>query len=56
VANAGGFALWWTTANTLQRLGVPYLLAATLAVVFSTILSLATNFLWVWRRERRVVR
>lgn len=52
VANAGGFAAWWTTANVLQRLEVPYLWAATLAVVFSTILSLVTNFMWVWRREK----
>jgi putative flippase GtrA len=56
VANAGGFAVWWTTANALQRCDVPYLWAATLAVVCSTLLSLATNFLWVWRRERRVPR
>lgn len=56
VANAGGFAVWWTTANSLQRLDVPYLWAATLAVVCSAILSLPTNFLWVWRRERQAVR
>ena len=56
MANAGGFAVWWTTATVLQRLDVPYLWAATLAVVCSTILSLATNFLWVWRRERQTVR
>jgi putative flippase GtrA len=55
VANAGGFAVWWTTANALQRAEVPYLWAATLAVVFSTLLSLATNFLWVWRRAGRKV-
>jgi len=56
VANAGGFAVWWTTANGFQQLDVPYLWAATLAVVFSTTLSLATNFLWVWRREVRMLR
>gem|GEM_PF-2822562 len=56
VANAGGFAVWWTTANVLQRLDVPDLWAATLAVVCSTSLSLPTNLLWVWRRERQTVR
>jgi putative flippase GtrA len=44
-ANADGFAVWWTTANVLQRLDVRYLWAATLAVVCSTLLSLPTNFL-----------
>ena len=56
VANAGGFAVWWSIANSLQLLGVPYLWAATLPVVFSTLVSLVTNFLWVWRSDRRAVR
>jgi putative flippase GtrA len=43
-------------ANGLQQLDVPYLWAAALAVVLSTMLSLATNFLWVWRREGRALR
>ena len=54
VANAGAFAVWWTTANVLTVLGVHYLWAGILAVACSTSVSLATNFLWIWRRRRRL--
>ena len=52
IANAGAFAVWWMTANVLTILGVHYLLAGILAVACSTSVSLATNFLWIWRRRR----
>jgi putative flippase GtrA len=54
VANAGAFAVWWMTANVLTILGVHYLLAGILAVACSTTFSFATNFLWIWRRRRRL--
>ena len=54
VANAGAFAIWWVTANALTILGVHYLLAGMLAVACSTFFSLATNFLWIWRKRRRL--
>ena len=51
VANAGAFALWWTTANVLTLLGMHYLLAGIAAVACSTLFSLSTNFFWIWRKR-----
>jgi len=51
IANAGAFAVWWGTANVLTLLGMHYLLAGIAAVACSTLLSLATNFFWIWRKR-----
>lgn len=51
IANAGAFALWWVTANALTLLGMHYLLAGIVAVAFSTLFSLSTNFFWIWRKR-----
>jgi putative flippase GtrA len=51
IANAGGFAVWWVTANLLTVLGVHYLVAGIAAVGCSTLISLTTNFLWIWRKR-----
>lgn len=48
-ANALGFMLWYSVANLLPRFGVHYLISAVLATMCSVTVSLATNFLWVWR-------
>lgn len=50
LANAGAFVVWWTVTNILIAMGVPYLLAGILAVASSTLISLYTNFFWVWRK------
>lgn len=54
MANAGGFAVWWTIANFLQRNGVNYLLASVLAAACSSGVSLVSDFLWVWRKRPAV--
>lgn len=51
IANAGAFALWWVAANALTLLGMHYLLAGIAAVAFSTLLSLSTNFFWIWHKR-----
>ena len=51
VANATAFFIWWISANVLNRLGINYLLASILAVGFSTTVSFASNFLWIWRAK-----
>ncbi len=51
IANAGAFAIWWITANALTLLGLHYLLAGIAAVACSTLFSLSTNFLWIWRKR-----
>jgi len=51
VANAGASAIWWTATNLLSHFGVHHILAAILAVGFSTGFSIASNFLWVWRAK-----
>lgn len=50
VANAGSFVVWIIAANLLIHWGIHYLLASALAVGISTMVSMASNFLWVWRK------
>jgi len=50
VANGTAFVVWWVAANVMNRMGVQYLVASILAVGFSTTISLASNYLWIWRR------
>jgi putative flippase GtrA len=52
IANAGAFAAWWVMANLLTFLGMHYLVAGIVAVGCSTLISLTTNFLWIWRKPR----
>lgn len=51
LANAGAFFIWWSATNVLIYFGVHYLLAGILAVGSSTLLSLYTNFFWIWRKR-----
>lgn len=51
VANAGASAVWWIATNILNHFGVNHLIAAILAVGLSTGVSMASNFLWVWRAK-----
>lgn len=51
VANAGASAVWWVATNILNHFGVHHLVAAILAVGLSTGVSMASNFLWVWRAK-----
>ena len=52
LANAGAFAVWWSTANILSHQGMHYLLAGLAAVACSTLLSLSSNFFWIWRKHQ----
>jgi putative flippase GtrA len=52
IANAGALAVWWVTANLLTIMGMHYLAAGIVAVGCSTLVSLATNFLWIWRKRK----
>jgi putative flippase GtrA len=52
LANAGAFAVWWVTANLLTMFGLHYLVAGIAAVGCSILISLTTNFLWIWRQRR----
>jgi len=52
VANAGASLVWWFATNVLSHFGVHHILAAILAVGFSTGFSFASNFLWIWRAKR----
>jgi putative flippase GtrA len=51
IANAAGFAVWWTAANLLKSAGVNYLLASVLAMFFSVGFNLLSNFWWIWRKR-----
>jgi putative flippase GtrA len=50
VASAGSFVVWVIAANLLIHWGIHYLLASALAVGISVMASMASNFLWVWRK------
>jgi dolichol-phosphate mannosyltransferase len=52
-AAASSFVIWWGAINVLPRAGVHYLIASILATGCSVTWSVATNFLWVWRRPGR---
>lgn len=50
VANAMGFAIWWSAANLLKTFGVHYLVASVLAMFVSVGFNLLSNFFWIWRK------
>ncbi|HEX2854097.1 MAG TPA: GtrA family protein [Opitutaceae bacterium] len=50
IANALGFAVWWSAANLLKMVGVHYLAASILAMFVSVGFNLLSNFLWIWRK------
>jgi putative flippase GtrA len=50
LANAGSFLVWMMVANLLIHWGIHYLIASALAVGISIMVSMASNFLWVWRK------
>ncbi len=50
-ANAGAFVVWWLVTNVLAKAGVHYLIAGIIAVGISTFVSMASNFLWIWRHK-----
>lgn len=49
VANAASIGIWWAATNIFALVGVHYLLASILAMGCSVLLSMLTNFLWIWR-------
>jgi len=51
VANAGASLIWWIATNVLSHSGVHHILAAILAVGFSTGFSFASNFFWIWHKK-----
>jgi putative flippase GtrA len=55
MANVGSFVVWMLTANLLMYWGIHYLLASVLAVGISVMASMASNFLWVWKKKPDVV-
>lgn len=54
VANATSFFVWCFIVIALgEKLGVDHRFAAILATIISVFVSMATNFLWVWRSPRK---
>ncbi|MBM3505383.1 MAG: GtrA family protein [Alphaproteobacteria bacterium] len=48
---AGSFVVWWSITNGSAAWGIHYLAASLLGNCGTVGWSLATNFLWVWRRS-----
>lgn len=53
LATAGGIAVWLTTTNLLVNLGIHYAIASVLGMGCSVLVSVATNFLWIWRHQHK---
>jgi len=51
MASAGGSAIWYAITNGLSAVGMNYLLASVAGSAISMLFSIATNFLWIWRKK-----
>ena len=49
LATASSFVVWWAVTNALSMFGLHYLLASVAGTAGSVTVSMATNFLWIWR-------
>ena len=54
IANAGSFAVWWAVTNLIILNGGHYSIASIMGMASSVLLSVATNFLWIWRRKPKL--
>jgi putative flippase GtrA len=48
VAIAGSFTIWWACTNVIVLLGGHYLVASIIGMGCSVLLSMITNFFWIW--------
>jgi putative flippase GtrA len=51
VAIAGSSAIWWVVTNVAVYFGLHYMLASVLGMACSVLLSIATNFFWIWTHK-----
>ena len=51
LASAAGAGIWWSVSNVLPRFGINYLVAATAGTACAVFFSMASNFLWIWRKR-----
>jgi hypothetical protein len=50
VANAEAFAIWWALTAILARAAIYNLIASGLGTAEYLLLSMATNFIWIWHK------
>jgi FkbM family methyltransferase len=48
VAIAGSFTVWWVITNVIVFLGGHYMIASLAGMACSVLISIATNFFWIW--------
>jgi putative flippase GtrA len=51
VAIAGSFAVWWISTNVIVFFGGHYMIASVIGMACSVLLSIATNFFWIWTHK-----
>jgi putative flippase GtrA len=51
VAIAGSFTIWWVITNVIVVLGGHYMIASVAGMACSVLLSIATNFFWIWTHK-----
>lgn len=53
VAMASSFAVWWVTTNAIVLFGGHYMVATVIGMACSILISICTNFFWIWTRPKR---
>lgn len=51
VAIAGSFTVWWVITNVIVFFGGHYMIASLAGMACSVLLSIATNFFWIWTHK-----
>jgi putative flippase GtrA len=51
VAIAGSFTIWWIVTNVVVFFGGHYMIASVVGMGCSVLLSIATNFFWIWTHK-----
>jgi len=52
LAMAGSFAVWWITTNVVVFFGGHYMIATIVGMACSILMSIVTNFFWIWTRSK----
>ena len=56
VAMASSFMVWWVTTNAIVFFGGHYMVATVIGMACSILISIGTNFFWIWTRRVTISR
>lgn len=49
------YIIWVVATNYFASLGINYLIASLLAILFSMITNFVLNFFWIWKKETNII-